>query len=122
MRKECPRRVQSCGRGAQKHLEWLALRFSGRGGRCQDSTGTPSYFVSVASKGLTIFVSPLFAIVAANAVSVASKGLKFTVGVHLWRGGRTGTACRAPTNGGGAGRRGQAFIGRSIGGRLWRVL
>src|SRR5580765_6479272 len=122
MRKEYPRRVQSCGRGARKRLEWLALQFLGRGGRCQDSTGTPSCFVSVASKRLTIFVSPLFAIVAASAVSIASKGVKFTVGGSLCRGGRTGTACRAPTNGGAAGRRGTEVIGRSIGGRLWRVL
>jgi hypothetical protein len=48
---------------------------------CAVSTGPPRYFVSVASKGLSVLVSRLFAIVTGKFVSVASKGLKLTVGV-----------------------------------------
>jgi hypothetical protein len=49
---------------------------------CAASTAPSRYFVSVASKGLRIFVSRLFAIVTGRFVSVAFKGLKLTVGVR----------------------------------------
>jgi hypothetical protein len=42
--------------------------------------GVPPIFVSVASKGFTKSVSPLFAIFAGRSISVASKGLKAMVG------------------------------------------
>src|SRR5579872_658675 len=86
------------------------------------STAAPLFFVSVASKRLRIRVSSLFPVVVADLVSVASKGLKLTVGGRLCREGRTGTACRAPTSGVEAGRRRPGVIGRSIGARLLRVL
>ena len=38
--------------------------------------GTPLFFVSVASKGLSFIVSLLFATVAGRFISVAAKGLK----------------------------------------------
>jgi hypothetical protein len=78
------------------------------------SKGPPTNSVNVASKGFSFFVSPLFAAFTGNLVSVAFKGVNFTVGLRLRREGlalielsngrrilrleirETGTACRAP--------------------------
>jgi hypothetical protein len=42
--------------------------------RKDHSTPTPRFFVSVASKGLSHTVSPLFATLAGRSISVAAKG------------------------------------------------
>src|SRR5580704_5353254 len=90
----------------------------------------------------TVSLSPLDATLTNLPVTIANKRLTKTLSpldatLTKYRGGpvdtlRTGTACRAPTNGGGAarggakwreaGRRGLGVIGRSSGGRRWRVL
>jgi hypothetical protein len=50
--------------------------------RSKNKKGTPLFFVSVASKGLSQAVSLLFATLAGRSISVASKGLKAGVGSH----------------------------------------
>src|SRR6266852_4307733 len=46
----------------------------------------PWFFVSVASKGLSLAVSLLFATLAWKPISVAAKGLKASVGSNQWTG------------------------------------
>ena len=50
--------------------------------------GTPLFFVSVASKGLSNDVSLLFATLAGSFISVAAKGLRAIVDSGQWSAGR----------------------------------